>query len=434
MNRLNGVRRSFASAALIAIAASMLCMTSILAAAQQETVLYSFGTTPDGRYPAANMVVDSAGNLYGMTAQGGDYSYGTVFELTPNSSGGWTETILHSFNPNNTKDGASPVGGLVIDASGNLYGTTYLSSGPYGGGAVIEMVAQAGGGWKEKILHAFAMNSPGGQNPESSLILDAGGNLYGTTTVGGSTNCAPVGCGTVFELVRSAGGGWTEKVLHTFTNDGTDGYGPLAGVVFDTAGNLYGTTTRGGNVTTCGGGVGCGTVFELSPANGGIWTEKILHNFSNNGTDGYDPLNGVVVDAKGSVYGTTQSGGLHGDGMAFELTPLAGGTWEETILHNFRITFNGSEGIYPNALTIDSAGNLYSTTRAGGLYGAGTVFKLTNTAGRVWTETILFNFDGANGEFSNAGLVFDAHGNMYGTTQYGGAGTYSNGIVFEITP
>ena len=403
-------------------------------AAQQGTVVYSFGTTPDGRYPAAGLVFDPAGNLYGMTGQGGVYSYGTVFELTPNSGGGWTELVLHSFNPNNTKDGASPLGGLVIDASGNLYGTTELSTGSNGGGTVFEMVAQAGGGWKEKILHTFTASSAGGQYPESTLILDAVGNLYGTTSYGGAgTGCGTLGCGTVFELLHSAGGTWTERVLHTFTNDGTDGYTPFGGLAFDSAGNLYGTTSSGGNVTTCGSGVGCGTVFELTPTKSG-WTEKILHNFTNNGTDGYAPPNGVVVDAHGNIYGTTQSGGLHGNGIAFELKPTVGGPWTETVLHNFRYTFNGSDGVNANALIIDSAGNLYSTTRSGGAYGLGTVFKLTNTAGRVWTETILFNFDGANGNASNAGLVFDAHGNLYGTTQYGGTGTYSDGTVFEVTP
>src|SRR5580658_9211707 len=210
---------------LLLVAATVLFGT--FAAAQQESVLHSFGTSPDGRYPAAGLVFDSAGNLYGMTGDGGGYNYGTVFELTPNAGGGWTELVLHSFNPNNTKDGASPFGGLVIDASGNLYGTTELSTGSNGAGTVFEMVAQAGGGWKEKILHTFTANSAGGQYPESTLILDTAGNLYGTTSYGGSgTNCGTLACGTVFELVHSASGTWTEKVLHTLTNDGTDGYTP----------------------------------------------------------------------------------------------------------------------------------------------------------------------------------------------------------------
>jgi uncharacterized repeat protein (TIGR03803 family) len=200
-------------------------------------------------------MLDAAGNLYGTTAGGGSArglnGYGTVFELTPTAGGGWTETVSHIFESTNT-DGAHPLGGLISDAAGNLYGTTYGNAwdSGYGQGTVFELT-RTNGGWREKQLHTF--NGTDGAGPRASLILDAAGNLYGTTSGGGT-----YGAGTVFELTPIAGGGWAERVLHNFNNDGTDGAYPYGGLIFDAAGNLYGTTLYGGTY-------GNGTVFEIAP-------------------------------------------------------------------------------------------------------------------------------------------------------------------------
>ena len=223
--------------------------------------------------------------------------------------------------------------------------------------------------------------------------------------------------GTVFELTPAAGGSWTEKVLHNFNYNGTDGAYPEAGLIFDAARNLYGTTLEGGTYYS-------GTVFELTPAAGGGWTETVLHSFNQNGTDGANPEAGLIFDAAGNLYGTTTAGGTYGGGTLFELTPAAGGTWTEQVLHNFG---SGTDGANPEAaLILDGAGNLYDTTFAGGSYGGGTVFRF-NAQG----EVLLHSFSGTDGDNPFAGLILDAAGNLYGTTLNGGTSYYGN--VFEIT-
>jgi uncharacterized repeat protein (TIGR03803 family) len=214
----------------------------------------------DGTFPWADLVLDAHGNLYGTTAAGGAFpESGTVFELSPKAGGGWKETVLHNFNGTvDNTDGNTPMAGLILDAVGNLYGTTYFG-GAHGLGRVFELSPQKGGGWKEKALHDFNKDGTDGYGPQAGLIFDAAGNLYGTTFIGGSGSCVYYGsCGTVFELTPQADGTWTEKVLHSFNNDGTDGYWPYAGLTLDAAGNLYGTTWAGGAQ-------GNGTVFEITP-------------------------------------------------------------------------------------------------------------------------------------------------------------------------
>jgi uncharacterized repeat protein (TIGR03803 family) len=210
----------------------------------------------------------------------------------------------------------------------------------------------------------------------------------------------------VFELTPTAGGGWTEKVLYSFGN-GTDGAYPLAGLIFDAARNLYGTTSGGGTY-------GDGTVFELTPAGGGGWTEKVLYSFGN-GTDGSDPWAGLIFDAVGNLYGTTYGGGTYNYGTVFELTPTAGGGWTEKVLHNFN--YNGTDGDYPYAgLIFDAARNLYGTTLGGGTYNSGTVFRVNAVGGRVRVQVLHSFGNGTAGWEPYAGLIFDAVGNLYGTT------------------
>jgi uncharacterized repeat protein (TIGR03803 family) len=398
-------------------------LTAASAAAQTETVLYGFNIT-DGENPYAGLVFGSNGNLYGATANGGTYSYGTVFELSPAAGGGWTEKVLHNFG--HGKDGSFPIGNLIFGKVGHLYGTTeYGGTGPCkvilsGCGTVFEL-AEAGGVWTEKVLYDFQNDEAGGC-PSAGLIFDHAGNLYGTTS---ANICANAG---VFELSRATGGGWTEKVLYSLS-----GIGSVAGMIFDSAGHLYGTTVDGGTY-------GYGTVFELSPEAGGGWTERVLHSFNNNGRDGEFPQAGLIFDAAGNLYSTTLYGGdgtfCGGDGcgIVFELTRNAGGGWTEKVLHSF--TNDGTDGHNPYAgLALDAAGNLYGTTSGGGAYGGGTVFELSPTTGGGWTETIAYSFNtnGVDGQGPLAGLIFDAAGNLYGTTIYGG-GVYNEGSVFEITP
>jgi len=288
----------------------------------------------------------------------------------------------------------------------------------------------------EKVLHSF--NNTGGDEPAAGVIFDAAGNLYGTTSRGGSNTCGLdfPGCGVVFELTSTSGGGWTERVLHDFSDSGDDGYLPVSSLVFDAAGNLYGTTVYGGNESCigAGSGTGCGMVFELTPAAGGErWKEKIVHEF-NNGKDGYNPSAGVILDAAGNLYGTTFNGGAYNVGMAYELTPESGGKWTEKILHTFNS--NGKNGDGPGScLSPDSAGNLYGTTADGGNYGLGTAFELEPAAGGGWAGSELYSFssDDGVGGYPIGGLIFDGSGNLYGTTAVGGSvGFY--GTVFELTP
>ena len=230
-------------------------------------------------------------------------------------TGTWgAEKKLHNFIRNGT-DGIYPSAGLIFDTDGNLYGTTY-GGGDYYRGTVFEMTPNGSGGWTEKKLHNFG-NGTDGANPQDDLIFDAAGNLYGTTGEGGSNACGGPGCGTAFELMSDGGGTWTEKRLHNFGN-GTDGVYPYGALIFDADGNLYGTTYGGGsNACT---GFGCGVAFEMTPNGSGGWTEKKLHNFGS-GTDGANPSASLIFDAEGNLYGTTTYGGSHNGGTVFEITP-----------------------------------------------------------------------------------------------------------------
>ena len=394
----------------------MLTVLAASASAATEKVLHNFGKsgTTDGVH-AGDLIFDAAGNIYGITDLGGLYGGGTVFELTPKTGGGWTYKVAYNFNPR----AYNPLAGLAIDHSGNLYGTA-VYGGPDNVGAVFELIPKTGGGWTEKILHDFRKNGRDGYYSVANLVLDASGNLYGTTQMGGTHND-----GTVFELIPEAGGEWTEKILHDFS--GKDGINPWeAGVIFDSSGNLYGTTLSGGDLTDCDG-IGCGTVFELTPEAGGDWTEKVLHSFK--GPDGANPADAVTFDRSGNLYGTTYNGGHYNDGVAFELTPKAGGGWTEKVLHSFG---KNGDGINPFAsLIIDGAGNLYGATVLGGTDGDGTEFELTPKGGG-WTEKVLVSFDGTDGANPYTNLILDVAGDLFGAAANGGL--YGDGVVFEIIP
>jgi uncharacterized repeat protein (TIGR03803 family) len=448
------------------IRVSLLCAVALTLAVPasaewKEKVLYSFQGVTDGATPVGGVVFDSAGNLYGATQDGGSanclsiYQCGTVYQLAPPAKKGdpWTETVLYVFKGNASNDGASPFGGLVMDGAGNLYGTTayggtgdcVLLGSKLGCGAVYELSppTEKGGAWTETVLYSFP-SAEQGYVPWGDLVFDGAGNLYGSTIFGGGkgTSCDPYyqHCGAVFELSppKTKGGEWTEKMLHGFAS-GTDGASPNGGLVLDSKGAIYGTTYGGGNESReCGSG-GCGTAFELKPPTkkGGAWTETILHRFSGS-PDGGGPMSGVVFDAKGSVYGTTQGGGRDdsGSGTVFSLSPGTDGLWTERILHSFQ---DGDDGAQPRAgVVFDTKGNIYGTASIGGLGRGGTSFKL-RPAGKSWSLVVLHAFTGKpDGSWPASSLIFDAAGNLYGTTQQSGTGqacgNYGCGTVFEVSP
>jgi uncharacterized repeat protein (TIGR03803 family) len=408
-----------------AIITMAVALTSVCGAnaASAERVLYSFRGTPDASIPTSNLISDDAGNLYGTTARGGiSNGYGgngTVFKLSP-ASGHWRETILYKFSGGS--DGEYPSSGLVRDSAGNLYGTTSQGGSSSCGCGVVFKVDSSGA---ETVLYSFTATD--GEYPTGGLIFDPQGDLFGTTSNGGT-----YGNGAVFELIPNSGGTWTEQVLYSFTNNSGDGSTPDGGVVMDNAGNLYGTTETGFNSSSIN-----GTVFELKHS-GSSWTESILYTFTG-GSDGGRPFAGLTIH-DGKLYGTTIAGGI-GAGVVFELAPSSTG-WTETVIH----TFTGHpDGTAPEAGVIfDKSGNLYGTTYSGGwrycFIGCGTIFKLTPKTGGGWQETVLYRFNGrgvGDGENSEAGLLRDAKGHLYGTTPVGGGAKSCPsgcGVVFELSP
>jgi uncharacterized repeat protein (TIGR03803 family) len=420
----------------IAISAAIFVFPTVsLTFAVSEEVLYSFGSnTTDGYYPYAGLALGPSGQLYGTTFDGGNGSsaLGTVFELTRGAQGDWTEKILYNFcSAQNCEDGANPQGSLLVDSKGNLYGTT-ASGGANGFGALFRLSYHgADNSWTETVLHSFNFTNDGteGYYPLSGVIMDASGNLYGTTQWGGTYNS-----GTVYRL-KPAGETWIETLLYSFNDNDQDGYEPYAPLIFDGAGNLYGTTYSGGTSGKGCGGSGCGTVFELTPVGKG-WKESVLFSFKDNLKDGFKPWGGVVFDKAGNLYGTTSGGGPAfggGAGTVFQLSPN-GNHWTENVIHYFKE--NNIDGYSSVAgLAIDAKGALYGTTFYGGKYNDGIIFRVRQVKG-TWVETVLHTFDWSltvkDGTLPSSPLVLDESGNLYGTTQDGG--NYNQGAVFELTP
>jgi uncharacterized repeat protein (TIGR03803 family) len=356
-----------------------------IAQAQTYSVLYSFKGLPDASNPFAGLILDASGNLYGTTYFGGASYYGTAFKLGTSGK----ETVLYSFLAGY---GAFPAAGLVEDAKGSLYGTTTVG-GTYNLGTVFKLGKKG----NETVLHSFRGGGDG-EGPHDGLVQDAKGNFYGTTST------------TVFKLNKSG----KIKTLYAFTGP-PDGANPIGNLVRDAAGNLYGTTQYGGAFKYY------GTVFKVDKTG----KETVLHSF--NGRDGNWPQAGLVRDAEGNLYGTTFWGdgtgcGGAGCGTVFKLDTKR----KETVVHSFTRT----DGAFPVAsLVRDAAGNLYGTTEGGGSSDAGTVFMLDTTG----KETVLHSFGGgADGSEPVAGLLLDDEGNLYGTTSYGGSD--GAGTVFKLTP
>jgi uncharacterized repeat protein (TIGR03803 family) len=371
-------------------------------------VLHVFTSPQDAGWPHQHLIFDAAGNLYGTGQINGAYGNGAVYELSPQADGSWTEAVIYSFTGGD--DGAQPTGNLIFDATGNLYGTAG-GGGAYGAGVAFELTPNSDGAWTEITLHAFGSGRDG-RNPSGGLIFDGSGNLYGAAQFGGRSY------GIIFELTPNGDGTWDEDVLFAFPPT-TQGAAPDRGLVFDTSGNLYGTSPFGART-------GCGNAFRLSPQVGGPWTDKTIHNFY--GSDGCYPQSTLVFDSAGRLYGTAYSGGAYNQGVVFQLIPDSGGFWTRKDIYAFT---GGKDGANPLVgVTLDSAGNVYGTTSKGGAQGDGVVFELVNKTASYWTERVLHTFEGY-GSDPEADVIFDAEGNIYGTTRIG---NNNNGLVYEIMP
>ena len=388
--------------------ATLFVLVAIPLAAQTYDVIYNFSGCGDGYYPSGTLRMDGSGSLYGAAEFGGSacgvQGKGVVFRLK-HAGTGWIETPLHTFTggPN---DGEGPImyDGLVVGPDGAFYGTTGFG-GHSGSGTVFRVrppfraCTTAICPWLEDVLYSFG-GSGDGFEPTAGVTFDAAGNIYGTTAFGGSNS------GVVFKLTRT-GGGWTESVIGDF------GGILFAGVTLDSVGNVYGVDYEGGQ--------GLGEVFQLMPSGSG-WTTHVIHSFQ--GSEGQLPAGGLIFDAAGNLYGSTTVSRF-GGGTIFELSP-SGGSWTLRTLYQFDRAF-GPE----TSLTMDADGNLYGTLPQSGT-GHGTVFKLVRN-GDNWTYLNLHDFAGGNdGDNPSAGVTVGSDGKLYGTTSAGG--TNGAGVVWQITP
>jgi uncharacterized repeat protein (TIGR03803 family) len=324
-----------------------------------------------------------------------------------------TEQVLYSFT--GAADGDNPLSSLTMDAAGNLYGTTFVG-GTINAGVVYELSPDGNGGWTQTVIYTFTGGADGANPYYADVIFDKAGNLYGTTVGGGPNNL-----GVVFELSPNGNGGWNEAVLHSFAG-GIDGQNPYSGLVLDPFGNLYGTTYGGGAY-------GVGTVFQLRRGSGAKWIESVIHTFDVK--TGSSPAGGLVFDNKGDLFGTTQGGGAYNVGVVYVLQYLGKNKWTPRVIHNFT---GGDDGGYPYAerLIFDKAGNLYGTTEGGGVNSVGVVFKLFQSS-KGWKEQVLYPFNGAVESNPFAGVVMDGAGNLYGTCANGNS-TTTVGSVYKLTP
>jgi uncharacterized repeat protein (TIGR03803 family) len=382
-----------AASAAVALAIVLLLATSHSAQAQTFTVLYNFTGAPDGANPFAGLVRDAAGNLYGTTYTGASSGYGVVFKVDPSS----TETLLYSFTGG--VDGGSPVGGVVRDTAGNLYGTTQ-----YGGSSGNGVVFKVDKSGTETVLYSFAGGTTDGCGPYGGLVRDKAGDLYGTTPSCGASNN-----GTVFKVAKNG----TEKLLHSFAGGKTDGADPLyTALLRDTKGNLYGVTSEGGSQND-------GVVYKLSTS--GRLT--VLHSFIGGTKDGCFAHGTPAMDKRGNLYGTTSRCGSASDGIVWKVSPKG----KETVLHNF--AGGSSDGAQAIAgVILDGHGNFYGDTDGGGASDDGTIYELNKKG----TLTLLHSFTGSDGGTPFGGAIRDAKGDLYGTTLEGGSG--KAGTVWKLTP
>ena len=386
------------------------------AAASSVDFLYNFGSqSGDGYYPYAGVIADSKGNFYGTTYDGGaNSSYGAVYELSP-GKGGYTETTLYSFNAK--PDGYYPYGALARDKSGNLYGATYYG-GANGYGRVYEL-KKSGKIWKETVLYDFAGGTADGYYPQSQLVFDAKGNLYGTTTYGGAHSG-----GTVYQLQAQKSGKFKYNLLYSFAGGSTDGYYPQLGPLFVAKnGYFYGTTLYGGSSYND------GTVYELFNARG-VWVEKVIYAFTG-GKAGQYPYGGVTMNSKGVIFGATYNGGVSDYGAVYRLTQAKNKTWAHLTIYSFLGGTN--DGAYPYAgLVLDQKGDIWGTTYQGGTSNGGILFELT-PSGKTYKEKVIDIYaNSGDGYYPHDTPYLDSKGHLFGTTTSGG--TKGGGTVWEIIP
>jgi uncharacterized repeat protein (TIGR03803 family) len=387
--------------------------------AQTQTVLWNFCDAigcPDGENPGAGLTSDGAGNFYGTTIYGGANAAGTVFELSPNGADGWNETVLYSFcSLTDCADGQSPFFSNVIYSRGKLYGTAQLG-GAKGFGVVFELTA-AGAGWNETVLYSFCTEGPpcsaSSGNPAYGMVMDAAGNLYGTTSFGGANKN-----GGVFEL-HPSGSGWKERLIFNGTSEISDDFGPLT----LGGGNIFGTVGSASSDSSM--------VFELSP-NGGGWKSTAIYTFKGSGNGPSGAQYGLALDTAGNVYGTSYYGGKSNYGTVYELSP-ATPKWTGKTLYSFK---GGTEdGREPAAgVVLDSDGNIYGTTFYGGSLNYGTVFELMVPAGGgAYKEKLLWSFNQTDGYEPTGNSLILYGSDLYGTATWTG-GTNGYGVAFEVTP
>ncbi len=397
-----------------------------------ETVLHVFNGPRDGIYPASGVFMDGSGNLFGTTSYGGVYNNGFVYKLSPPAAGqtAWTETALYSFpTAHGGIRGSLPESPLLLNASGEVFGTTLLGGGAGDGfspgdGTLFKLTPPGDGvsPWTENVLYSFASvdGSFNQSGPLGTLLVDGSGNVFGVTETLGTSKC-----GTVFEIVK---GSATVETLYNFTC-GADGGYPAAGLISDATGNLYGSTFKYGSG-------GNGVVFELSPTIGGSWTETPIYSFTG-GADGAAPEAKLIFDASGNLYGTAYSGGSLGAGVVFELTPPASGSvWAETVIHTFT---EGADGALPHSALISDGGHgFYGTASGGGvgLHKGGVVFHLQPpvSAGGAWTLMTLHQFQGGPDGYIPLGDLIRVNGVLYGVTQGLGTDGSSPGTVYQVVP
>jgi len=405
--------KRFATYVLAAFGMFTLGVSISASAGVAEQVIHTFGTPPDGAFPLTKPFY-LEGKFYGTTSSGGGgCNCGTVYELTPSATG-WTYKTIYTFKGGS--DGLVPLGNLVADASGNIYGVTG-SGGDSSMGTVWELSAGSGGKWTHKVIYAFGEANNDGSGPNAGLIIDAAGNLYGTTFSGGANFFD----GTVYELTLGSNGLWNEAILHSFS--GPDGSAPEAEVVMDKKGNLYGTTKSGGTNSD-------GVVFKMTPISGGAWSEAVLYSFTGGQDQGF-PEAPVWIDANGNLYGTTT--GTENNilfGTVYELTRGSGGIWTETTLHTF--VQDGVDGEVPaGGLTFDGKGNLYGTASEGGTDSSGTIYQLTRETGGAWNYDTLYAFPGGSKGAMPSTAVTLAGGQLFGVTTGGNSGSQ---VFYELKP
>jgi uncharacterized repeat protein (TIGR03803 family) len=392
----------------------LFAMITTAGATSSTKVIYSFAGDEDGEYPSTELVRDGAGNLYGTTVQGGDFGSGTVFQLAPDG----THTILYSFTSG--PDGAQPYGGVTLDAQGNLYGTAVTggSGACEGGCGVAYTLTNVGGTYSQTVLHSFTGGNDG-SGPGAGLTIDDRGNLYGMTPTGGA-----YGIGTIYQLHPNQQGGYRFRVIHTFTG-GLDGSSASAGrMILDQAGNLYGAATVGGRF-------GNGVVFQLK-LHSGMWRQKTLYSFKGQPDAGF-PYGGLVFDQAGNLYGTTYYDGERDLGSVYQLHPGPGGIWKERVLYSFVGGSDGSNSI-SSLVFDSSGNMYGTTSEGGAPgCSCGTIFKMTPGGQESWTESVAYAFTGPpDGAFAYNGLVGDDQGNFYGATVHGGAD--NEGSIYQFTP